>query len=236
MKPRMHSAAVLLLIGACGACCSECVLLLHGLGRSGVSMRPIERRLKKEGFSAHTISYPSTRYPIETVCSLFVEPAIDKYTREFDSVSFVTHSMGGIIVRYVLTKNNLNCKSVVMLCPPSGGSALSDSLKKTFGWMYRLANGPAGQQLGNDSLSILPKLGKLRCRIGVIAGDKSWEPYLSCMIPGSDDGKVAVNETVLPEMTDFIVLNHTHTFMMNNRDTQDQVVRFLKKGRFDYVR
>ena len=210
----------------------DCVVLLHGLGRTGRSMRPIENFLKEHGYPTSTISYPSTKYSIEELCARFVYPRLQAIAAKHDSLNFVTHSMGGIMVRYILTKYELPCRSVVMLCPPNGGSTLTDSLKSTLGWLYRMVNGPAGQELGNDSMSIIPKLRRLRGRVGVIAGDKSWEPYFSWIFPGSNDGKVAVRETRLDEMRDFIVLHHTHTFMMNNRDTQEQILHFIRYGMF----
>lgn len=211
----------------------KCVILLHGLGRTSASMKPIEHRLKEEGYTVYSIEYPSTRYSIAELCTLYVEKELRTFLPACDTVCFVSHSMGGIIVRYLLTKKMFPCFRTVMLCPPNQGSSLTDSLKKYIGWLYRKINGPAGTQLGNDSLSIIPELPTFDgCALGIIAGDKSWEPYFSRLIPGRDDGKVSIEETKLAGMDDFIILNHTHTFMMNNRDTQDQIVHFLKYGRF----
>ena len=119
-----------------------------------------------------------------------------------------------------------------MLCPPNQGSMCTDTLKTEIAWLYRFINGPAGFQLGTERSSIINRLFKINGNIGVIAGDKSWEPFFSQIISGIDDGKVSIEETKLDEMTDFILLNHTHTFMMNNKDTQDQICHFLKFLKF----
>ena len=225
-------AVLMVLFGILHANAEECVILLHGLGTSSRSMRPIERFLKKHGYTVYNISYPSTRYSVEELCSRVVVPEIQKIMTKHDTLHFVTHSMGGIVVRYILTEHDLPCKSIVMLCPPNRGSELSDTLKSTIGWLYRMVMGPAGQQLGTDSASIIPKLQRLHCKVGVIAGDKSWEPYFSWIFPEKNDGKVTVSETRLQEMSDFVVLHHTHTFMMNNRDTQEHILHFIRYGRF----
>ena len=225
-----------LLLFAFAAYGSECVILLHGLGRTTLSMRPVEKRLEREGYTVHSIGYPSTSHTIEELCTSFVEKELDSLRLSCDTMHFVTHSMGGIIVRYLVSRGVVNCSRVVMLCPPNQGSTLTDSLKKYVNWLFARTNGPAGQQLGNDSAGIIGQLLPLGgCSVGIIAGDKTWEPYFSRLIPGTDDGKVAVEETKLPEMDDFIILNHTHTFMMNNRDTQDQIVHFLQQGSFDHT-
>lgn len=214
---------------------SECVILLHGLGRTSFSMKPIETRLKKEGYTVHSIGYPSTKYSVEELCTLFVEKELSTIVPSCETVHFVTHSMGGILVRYMATRGVLSCGSVVMLCPPNQGSTLTDSLKKYIGWLFLKTNGPAGGQLGNDSASILRKLAPMQqCPVGIIAGDRTFEPYFSRLIPGVDDGKVSIEETELPEMDDFIILHHSHTFMMANDDTRDQIVHFLKHKKFIY--
>lgn len=221
---------LLLPVAICG---SECVILLHGLGRTPFSMKPIETRLEKEGYTVHSIGYPSTRYSVEELCTLFVEKELKAIVSSGETVSFVTHSMGGILVRYMATRGVLSCGSVVMLCPPNQGSTLTDSLKKYIGWLFSKTNGPAGGQLGNDRASIIGKLAPMeQCPLGIIAGDRTFEPYFSRLIPGVDDGKVSIEETKLPEMDDFIFLHHSHTFMMVNDDVLDQIVYFLKHKKF----
>jgi triacylglycerol lipase len=228
-----YSLMLYLILAAAGVDGGECVVLLHGLGRTPSSMRPVEKRLEKEGYTVHSIGYPSARHTIEDLCTLFVEKELDSLRSSCDTMNFVTHSMGGIILRYLVSRGVVNGGRVVMLCPPNQGSTLADSLKKYANWLFERTNGPAGQQLGNDSTGIIRQLLPLDgCSVGIIAGDKTWEPFFSRLIPGIDDGKVAVEETKLPGMDDFIILNHTHTFMMNNRDTRDQIVHFLKHGSF----
>ena len=228
----MKTVIIFLLISTTLLVGKENVILLHGLGRTDKSMKPIEKKLKKAGYTVWNISYPSTKYSIEEICSLFVGKEIEKISKGTDSLSFVTHSMGGIILRYYLNTHNVNYNSIVMLCPPNQGSSLTDKLKREINWIYKSVNGPAGMQLGTDSSSIIHTLHEIRGNVGIIAGDKSMEPYFSWLISGSDDGKVLIEETKLNEMSDFIILHHTHTFMMNNKDTQEQIVYFLKNHKF----
>ena len=92
--------------------------------------------------------------------------------------------------------------------------------------------GPAGSLLGTDSAGITSRLGPVRFGLGIVTGDRSISPLGSWLIPGPDDGKVGVDRAKLDGATDFMVVPATHTFIMNRRDVAEEVVHFLREGRF----
>ena len=146
-------------------------------------------------------------------------------------VHFVTHSMGGILVRDYLRRHAPpSLGRVVMLAPPNQGSELVDHLGAlaVFGWI----NGPAGRQLGTGADSLPNRLGPVGFPLGVIAGDWSWNPVYSAIIPGADDGKVSVARARIDGMADFVVVPHGHTFLMSAPDVIDEVLHFLRDGHF----
>ncbi|GAK59062.1 hypothetical protein U27_06038 [Candidatus Vecturithrix granuli] len=208
------------------------VILVHGLGRTWRSMKASQRFFVQQGYQVINLKYPSTKYPIETLSQDFLRPVI--YERCIDQtkkIHFVTHSMGGILVRYYLrTEKPQNLGRVVMLAPPNQGSEVVDWEKHW--WIFRRFLGPAGQQLGTDADSLPLRLGPINFELGVIAGNRSLEPFHSMMIQGPDDGKVAVERTKVAGMQDFLVLPHTHTFLMRNRDALQQAEYFLRTGKF----
>jgi hypothetical protein len=140
--------------------------------------------------------------------------------------------MGGLLVRGLLSKyppNNLG--RVVMLAPPNLGSEATDFWKEK--WIYKYIYGPAGQQMTTDQSNLKNFFGKIDYELGIIAGDRSIDPFHSLIIPGSDDGKVAVDRTKVEKMKDHIVIHATHTFIMNNKKALLQTTNFLTRGYFN---
>lgn len=211
---------------------TECVILLHGFGRTPHSMKKMARHLEALGYSVWNEGYPSTEKPIRELVSDHVAAAV-RWANAMgaEKIHFVTHSLGGILVRVYLQENSLPDGSrIVMLAPPNRGSQVADRLSAVF--LYRWLMGPVGQELGTDVDSVPNSLGPVAADIGIIAGTRSMEPWFSMMLPGQDDGKVAVESTKLSEMNDFLTVKSTHPFIMRSPEVINQTVFYLRNGRF----
>ncbi|MEM6618210.1 MAG: alpha/beta fold hydrolase [Pseudomonadota bacterium] len=208
----------------------DCVILLHGLARTSNSFLLMEWRLKREGYTVVNASYPSTQATVEELSSRAVAPALRACgTRQ---THFVTHSMGAIVLRHYVATHGVprNLGRTVMLGPPNKGTPIVDQMEEIPGFAY--FNGPAGAQLGTGPDSLPNRLGPVNFAVGVIAGYQSISPFMSAMMEGPNDGKVPVAATAVAGMKDHISLPVTHTFMMNNNKVQDQVINFLRDGKF----
>jgi pimeloyl-ACP methyl ester carboxylesterase len=208
----------------------ESVILLHGLARSNASMRKLETALQERGYAVQNVSYTSTRNKIEILAEQAIAPALGNCPADH-RVNFVTHSMGGILVRQYLGQHEINnLGRVVMLGPPNRGSEVIDKLADFPGFYF--INGDAGMQLGTGPGSIPNRLGKAGFDVGIIAGTRSINLILSSLIPGIDDGKVSVDNTRLEGMNDHLEMAVTHPFMMKNSKVIEQVIHYLENGKF----
>lgn len=213
----------------------ECVVLLHGLGRTEFSMARIERELKKDGYIVVNETYPSIIKSIEEL-TVIVESGITNCRKSSaKSIHFVTHSMGGILVRtYFQTHSVPEAKRLVMLGPPNHGSEVLDEHQDA--WWFKLATGPAGQQLSTSgSQSLATSLEPIPLEIGIIAGTKSIDPLLDDALPKPNDGKVSVQSAMLSEMKDFVTVDEDHTFMTYSSIVIGHVKEFLRHGKFKRI-
>lgn len=215
------------------ATAADCVVLLHGLARSATSMNKMQRALVEAGYTTANIDYPSRDYSIEELAQIAVADGLHacQANGDIERVHFVTHSLGGILLRQYLNTGDIPLLGrVVMLGPPNQGSTAVDELGEVpgFDWL----NGPAGRQLGKGDDSVPLALGPADFELGIIAGNRSIDPITSSVLNNPDDGRVSVEDTKLEGMDDFVVVEHSHAFMMRMRRPIELTIRFLKNGSF----
>lgn len=211
---------------------SECVVLLHGLGRSAGAMDSMADALTEAGFTIANIDYPSRKADIATLAASAVGEGLAACRRQQAArIHFVTHSLGGILVRrYFQNHAAGEAQRVVMLGPPNHGSEVADAHRDA--WWFRQMTGKAGQELGTGSDSTPNSLKPVPLSIGIIAGTSSSDPWFSGAIPGEDDGKVSTASTQLDEMKGYIELPVGHTFMMRDDEVIRQAIHFLRTEHF----
>jgi pimeloyl-ACP methyl ester carboxylesterase len=206
------------------------VVLLHGIARSPASMAPLAEALTEAGYQVRNQNYPSRSGDLEHLADIVWSDAAAFIEQPGGRTHFVTHSMGGLLVRIVIARHRPhNLGRVVMLGPPSQGSEIADLLAGNP--LYRWFFGPAGAELGTAQAARLQVLlGSVDYPLGIIAGDRAFDPVGWLMINGPNDGRVAVARTTVAGAAAHLTLHVTHTFMMRDKRVLRQTIRFLRDG------
>lgn len=211
---------------------AECVVLLHGLARTAGSMEDMAAALQEAGFTVANVDYPSRDHPVSELAARAVPEGLQRCAEAGDArPHFVTHSLGGILVRHYYAQHpEQRPQRVVMLGPPNQGSQVVDEIAGFPGFDFW--NGPAGNQLGTGPDSVPVRLPPVDFELGIIAGTQSINLILSTFLPNPDDGKVSVANTRVQGMKACIAMPVTHPFMMGDEEVIGQTLHFLETGRF----
>lgn len=214
-------------------------VVIHGLGRTAFAMRSLAGMLRDHGYAVTNLNYPSRRLAIPELSATYVKPALEQAAAR-GRIDIITHSLGGILFRYYLAYE-LNQQvtdqlgRAVMLAPPNHGSEIPDRLRH---WpLVNWIMGPNLAALSTDPLSVPKRLNcsepqNYPCEIGIIAGNRSLEPWFSPWMSGKNDGKVSVASTRLAGMADHLEVAVGHTFIMNDPQVHRQIRYFLDNGCF----
>lgn len=225
------------------------VVLVHGFMRTGASMLPLAAALRQRGWSPRTVTQLNFHRRIPDLADdlhgrvIRWQKAAERDTGVRPDVHFVTHSMGGIVTRSMLSRHAVpGLNRVVMLGPPNQGSRMAEHMHDKvlrlpwgrFDPLQKLLPGERGQ---------CAEAGDPDAEIGIIAGapdnPKGWpwsfgsgDGPLSFKPHGEHDGKVSVDEAAWYGARDFLVLPYGHTWMMARPQIVGYVEHFLEHGRF----
>lgn len=206
------------------------VILLHGLAKKNSSMKSLESFLKNKGYETLNLSYPSTKYPIDKLIDI-VHNSAKEYICNYNQVSFVSFSMGGLVTRAYLHKYKIpNLSKVVMIGTPNNGSEVADFF--SFSKSIQKFCGPVLNQLVTDQSDFEDIFGEIYYDCGIIAGDLPIDFCYPIMKHTRNDGKVSVESTKLENMTDHITFKLPHFYMTRSKKVWHATANFLEKSKF----
>ena len=213
---------------------NEVVIMLHGLWRSSSSMQPLAKYLFDKGYTTVRVPYPSFRYPLDELVRR-VQLAILPWLESGKNIHFVTHSLGGVIVKRlleILTEDELqNINRVVMLAPPHKGSEIVDWLKNSSMGPFKKVLGPAGDFLSSEKMSLLNDRFCSNVEPAVIMGNKSSLPFFRRLLDELNDGIVSVERGRVTGIKEFKVVDSDHTFITCDDKVMQLTADFLNNGK-----
>lgn len=211
------------------------IVLIHGLGAHGISLHLYKKAFKALGYKVHVWSYYVTKRNIEDVVKV-LNKRLNKTFTEHDTVSFVGHSLGGILIKGILHYNHY-CKvhRIVTIGTPHHGTLSANFSQKYLRIPFRYYLGYVFDQLHWKSTDLYYSLPK-GVEVGGIGSNVDrknlFNPFAYILNGYINDGLVELNSTYVDGMTDFIVTQTDHVSQLWHKETIDATVRFIQHGKF----
>lgn len=216
------------------------LLTLHGLGRTGRHMEGLGRSLSEaEGYSWINFSYASTRQTVEAHAAALAE--VLEGLEDASSIDVVAHSLGNLVVRrylgeaqkpYPRWKIDARLRRMVMLGPPNQGARLAQVLADLLRDhdLPRVLAGPSAWELARQWEALAREMATPSFPFAIVAGGTGHPRGLNPLVPGDDDGIVAVSETLLEGAAAFRVIPCRHGAMVDDERVRRFVRDFLTRG------
>jgi len=205
------------------------VFLQHGMWRTSMALDRIERTLRHHGYEVINTGYPSNSDYLAAHAKRLRDVVETRFARgKVDEVSFIGHSMGGVVIHeYLRRTDSQKPKACIYIATPQRGAILAGKRRNWF--LYEIVMGTkAARQLAmTDPIHKLPIL--YGDRSGAIIGDVG-EGNVD--IPGHDDGTVGVSEATFDGVSDNILVPYGHTRIVVMDEVLRQILHFLGRGGF----
>ena len=201
------------------------VLLIHGLGRHAGIMDKPKKVLRKAGYSAHSLNYATLFESIEGHADQFIH--LLENLKGIKKISFVTHSLGGLVAREILSRalvwNGATAHKLVMMGTPNKGAQIAEFFNRMK--TYQFISGPSGQDVRPSGK---PKdLPEPAIPMLIIAGGLGNDIGFNPLLHGDNDGIVTVAETRLDSPHEFKLVKIIHTTIMDHKDSISAMLKFL---------
>ena len=201
------------------------LLLIHGMGRTPLSLALLGRRLSRQGHSVRYFGYAAFHESFDQIVDRLV--ATIRATVEQHPYALIGHSLGGILARAALPSLANRPHHLVMLAPPNQPPMLAQRMRKQP--LYRLTTRDCGSKLADQAFyAMLPHPTIHTTIIAGTAGPRGhWSPFGD----RPNDGVVAVEETRLGPNTEVILVPSVHTLIMNSPKVTQIICESLTASR-----
>jgi uncharacterized alpha/beta hydrolase family protein len=208
------------------------IYLIHGFGGIGLELEKIRKSIDDKGFVNEIYTYQSLVNDVDSVGQNLFEKI---RSENYDSISFVTHSMGALVVRSLYEHiDSLTVfpfiHRIVMIAPPNNGSPVADFFAQ-FSFVKQIV-GPNVNNLTTNPVTGAGKYPLPTCEVGLIAGSYAGKKGFNIFIKGDNDGVLIPENTKMGIEQDVAFVKSWHVGLLFNKKVIKLVMTFLDKGRF----
>lgn len=193
-------------------------ILIHGMGRTPLSMLLLAARLRLAGLRPRLFAY-SAAFEDWQGCSKRLKDFIGKNARQGEYI-LVAHSLGTVLMRGVLPMLRHRPKACFFIAPPA--TACLAARKFAPLRLYRWLTGEMGQLLASQRF--MDSLPQSAVPTKIYAGTGGFSGRCSPFGPYPNDGVLALNETLLPGLP-VVTVPAIHTFIMNTKTVAEDIIQ-----------
>ena len=203
-------------------------ILVHGFLRSKYDMVLLAPRLRKllPETSVHTFGYPSRQLTMHEAAMRLAD--FVSASTKGEPVSFVGHSLGGLIVRTLDSLPHVPAPlhRLVTLGTPHQGASIANLIARLP--LMQKFGGPVLAELARPPLPLQPRHLHVGCIIGHTKTRFGYLPLLG----RDNDGLVCVDEAVFPACVEEHRTHTFHGFFPFSEKSARLASHFLKNGTF----
>lgn len=195
------------------------ILLIHGLGRTPLSMWSLGRTLRDAGHRTQVFGYTTLLQSFDEIAAR-LRDRLHELSKQ-GPYGVVSHSLGGVLTRAALAQADFPLPAhVVMLAPPNQ-SPLAGRLAHQLP-PFRWFAGQCGDNLASEDF--YAQLPVLTCPYTIIAGTVGANGTLSPFSDEANDLIVAVKEVKMKPDDEIVQVAAVHSFIMNHADVRSLTV------------
>jgi hypothetical protein len=196
------------------------ILLIHGLGRTPLSMWSMASALRQAGHSPVFFGYSAFLQSFDGIVERLRDRLHPLSTQ--GPYGIVSHSLGGVLTRAALAQANFPLPAhVVMLAPPNQSPRMGRFANQLL--PYQWIASQSGQNLA--SLEFYAQLAPLTCPYTIIAGTAGPTGFLSPFGNEINDMIVGIEEVKMQQQDQPVCIPAFHSFIMNSRAAQEIAVK-----------
>ena len=195
-------------------------ILIHGMGRTPLSMLLLAARLRRAGLRPRLFAYCAALENWQG-CSERLKAFIGKHTAQGNYI-VVAHSLGTVLARAAIPTLKPPPTACFLIAPPATACLAARRFAPLR--LYRWLTGEMGQRLASqpfmDSLPTPNIPTKIYAGTGGVRGRQA--PFGACR----NDGVLALHETRLTALP-VLLVPAIHTFIMNKKAVAEDILQFL---------
>lgn len=199
-------------------------VLIHGMGRTPVSMFVLRRRLRKAGHNPILFGYWATFETLDGASRRLARLIESKFDQRPYAV--VGHSLGTVVFRNALPHLQNRQPSICFFMTPPMVACKAACFFSRYR-LYRIITGDMGMSLADEQFMSRLLMPSCTTRIYAgIAGPRAW------WLPFGDelnDGVLSVTEAGENFAADLVKVRSIHTFVMNSKQVVEDMLESVKQ-------